>query len=82
MSASAQKFSINVISQNDEEYNSQPIIIPNGKQIPVTPHTKNIGTTYDRGMTFKAHITDLIKRSKSRLKELKASTTKNFGQQK
>ena len=82
MTVSAQKSSITVITPFNREYNSQPNLTLNGTQIPVTPTTKILGTTYDRGMTFKPHITELTNKTRSRLNVLKALTTTTFGQQK
>ena len=82
MNVSAEKSSITVITPFNREYNSQPIITLYGVQIPVTPTTKILGTTYDRGMTFRPHISDLATRTKSRLNVLKALTATTFGQQK
>ena len=59
MSVSAQKSSITVFTPNNKEYNSRPIITLNGTQTPLTPSTEILDTTYDRGMTFKDHTTDL-----------------------
>ena len=82
MSVSAQKSSITVITPFNREYNVQPILTLNGSQIPVTPTTKILGTTYDRGMTFKPNTTELANRAKPRLNVLKALTATTFGQQK
>ena len=72
MSVSAQKSSITLITPYNQEYNSRTIITLNGTQIPVTPSTKILCTTYDRGMTFKDHTTNLANKSKSRLNVVKA----------
>ena len=82
MSVSAQKSSITVFTPNNKEYNSRPIITLNGTQTLEAPSTKILGTTYDRGKTFKDHTTDLTNKSKSRLNVLKAQTATTFGQQK
>ena len=82
MSVSAEKSSITLITPHTREYNTQPILTLNGTQIPVNPSTKILGTTFDRGMTFKDHITELTTKSKSRLNVLKALTATTFGQQK
>ena len=82
MSVSAQKSSITVVTPFNREYNSQPTITLNGSQIPVEPSTKILGTTFDRGMTFKPHITELTSKTKSRLNVMRALTATTFGQQK
>ena len=48
----------------------------------MTPTNKILGTTYDRGMTFKPNTTELANRAKPRLNVLKALTATSFGQQK
>ena len=82
MSVSAQKSSITVITPYNGEYDSQPLLTLNGAHIPVAPSTKILGLTYDRGMTFGAHTTELTSRAKSRLNVLKALTATTFGLQK
>ena len=82
MQVSAQKSSVTVITPFNREYNSHPILTLNGSQIPVSPTITILGTTYDRGMTFKPHITEIANKTKSRLNVLKALTATTFGQQK
>ena len=82
MEVSAHKSSITLLTPHTGEYRLEPAITLRGATVPVSPTTKILGMTLDRGMTFRPHSQEVIARAKPRLNVMKALSSTTFGHQK
>jgi hypothetical protein len=79
---SASKSSVTLITPYTAEYSAEPQVLLNGSAIPVTTDAKILGVTYDRGMTFSSHVSNIVQKTHSRLNVLRALTHTTYGQAK
>ena len=82
LKVSTTKSTLTLLTPFNREYNAQPHITLNNTPIPVTPTTKILGVTLDRGVTFKQHTDNINTPAKTRLNVLKALTQTTFGHSK
>ena len=82
MSVSAQKSSLTLVTPFNREYRASPRVVLFNDPLPVEPHTKILGLTLDRGMTFRQHVQEINAKAKSRLNAMKALASTTFGHSK
>ena len=82
MEVSASKSSITLLTPHTGEFRQEPLVTLKGTVIPVSPTTKILGLTVDRGMSFRPHSQEVIARTRPRLSVMKALTSTTFGHQK
>ena len=82
LKVSANKSTITLITPYNREYTVRPHVTLFDTPLPYTETPTILGVTYDRGMTFKTHTTNINTKSKNRLNVLRALTHTTYGHSK
>ena len=79
---SPSKSSLTLITPCNSEFKVKPRVTLFGEPLPVAPSSKILGVTWDRGLTFRSHVSEINAKAKSRLNVMKALSSTAFGHSK
>ena len=82
LQVSTLKSTVTLFTSQTQQGHLHPLIPLGGGFLPLEPHPKILGVTFDTHLHFHKHVEDLVKRAKKRLSLLKALTGTTWGQQK
>ena len=82
LQVSAQKSTVTLFTSETRQGNLHPLVPMGGNPLPLEPHPKILGVTFDPHFHFHKHVEGLVAKAKQKLNLLKALTGTTWGQQK
>ena len=82
LQVSAQKSTVTLFTPETRQGRMHPTIPMGGSQLPLEPHPKILGVTFDTHFNFHKHVEALVKKTKQKIPLLQALTGTDWGQQK
>ena len=82
LQVSAQKSTVTLFTPETRQGHLHPLVPMGGSFLPLEPHPKILGVTFDPHFHFHKHVETLVAKAKLKLNLLKALTGTTWGQQK